>query len=124
MKKLLRRGLLLIVFLLVLQLLVGATAVLADPGYHMVRAGETLYSIGRLYGVNPYTIAAANDLSNPDYIYIGQVLYIPVGTGPPPPPPPPPPGPYYPPGYWYPPNYWWCYWYCYGYPYWWYQWGW
>ena len=28
--------------------------------YHTVSYGETLYSIGRYYGVNPYAIARAN----------------------------------------------------------------
>jgi hypothetical protein len=77
MRRLVRRGLLFIVFLLVLQLLVGVTTALADPGWHVVRAGETLFSIGRMYGVNPYYIASVNGLSNPNYIQIGQWLYVP-----------------------------------------------
>jgi LysM repeat protein len=48
--------------------------------YHTVRYGETLYSIGRYYGVNPHKIARANGLYNPNYIYAGQVLYIPSGN--------------------------------------------
>jgi len=107
MRKLVRRGLLFIVFLLVLQLLVGVTTALADPGYHVVRPGETLFSIGRLYGVNPYTIASMNGLANPNYIQIGQLLYIP--------------GPVWSPPSWpYPPNYYWWYYqyYCYYYPCW------
>jgi len=125
MKAVLRKGLLLIVFLLILQLFMGVTTVLANPGYHLVRAGETLYSIGRLYGVDPYAIATANGLSNPDYIYIGQLLYIPEDAGPPPPLP----SEYYSPSYSYTPDYWWYYWYWYQYPqyyysYWWYNWGW
>lgn len=109
MKKLVRRGLLFIVFLLVLQLLVGVTTVLADPGYHVVRPGETLFSIGRLYGVNPYTIASMNGLPNPNYIRIGQVLYVPGGWS------------YQPSPGWggYPPNYYWWYYHHYYYPYWW-----
>jgi hypothetical protein len=83
MRKLARRCVLLIVFLLALQLLAGATTALADPGYHVVRPGETLFSIGRLYGVNPYTIASMNGLPNPDYIQIGQVLYVPGAYTPP-----------------------------------------
>ncbi len=52
-----------------------------DSGvYHTVRYGETLYSIGRYYGVNPHKIAKANGLYNPNYIYAGQVLYIPSGN--------------------------------------------
>ena len=81
MKRVMRRGLLFIVFLLALQLLLGATTALAEPGYHMVRPGETLFSIGRLYGVNPYTIASMNGLYNPNYIQIGQVLYVPTYGG-------------------------------------------
>jgi len=77
----------------------------------MVRAGDTLSSIGRLYGVNPYAIASANGLANPNYICVGQVLYIPVDGGAPPP---------VQPQYYYPPNYsyWWNSWYAQDY--WWY----
>jgi len=46
--------------------------------YHYVRYGETLASIGRLYGVSPYAIARANGLANPNCIYAGQVLLIPT----------------------------------------------
>ena len=119
MKRLGHRSLLLVVFLLVLQLCIGATTVLA--GYHMVRAGDTLCSIGRLYGVDPYAIASANGLSNPNYIYVGQVLYLPVDAGEPPPVQP---QYYYPPSYgywwnsWYAQNYWWYYSYWSNYPYW------
>ncbi len=49
--------------------------------YHTVRYGETLSSIGWRYGVSTYTIANANGLDNPNYIYAGQVLYIPSGQG-------------------------------------------
>ncbi len=55
-----------------------------NPGgssYHKVKYGETLYSIGRLYGVSSYKIAEANNLYNPNYIYAGQKLYIPSGGG-------------------------------------------
>lgn len=113
MNRLVRRGLLFIVFLLALLLVLGVTTVLAD-GYHTVRAGETLYSIGRLYGVNPYTIASVNGLANPDYIRIGQVLYIPASTGWTAPPPAPrwwgPYWPYYYPWYYYPYCWWYGYW--------------
>jgi LysM repeat protein/multisubunit Na+/H+ antiporter MnhB subunit len=45
--------------------------------YHVVRCGETLFSIGRMYGVNPWDIAAANHLPNPNQIFAGQRLCIP-----------------------------------------------
>ncbi|MDX1520943.1 MAG: LysM domain-containing protein [Anaerolineae bacterium] len=48
---------------------------------HTVRPGETIYSIARQYGVNPQTIIRANGLSNPDHIYVGQVLYITCSDG-------------------------------------------
>ena len=57
---------------------------------HMVKAGETLFSIGRLYGVNPYSIAAANNIPYPYVIHPGQQLIIPTGTTPPGPTPVPP----------------------------------
>ncbi len=78
-----KKAMLLVVCLLVAQLVIGATTAAAAPPaygpiYHCVRYGETLSSIGRLYGVNPYAIARANGLANPNYIYAGQVLLIPT----------------------------------------------
>jgi LysM repeat protein len=49
------------------------------PTWHHVSRGETLYSIGRLYNVNPIAIAQANGLWNPHRIYVGQWLRIPAG---------------------------------------------
>jgi len=46
-------------------------------GYHTVRPGETLYCIGRAYGVDPYAIARQNNILNPSIIYAGHVLAIP-----------------------------------------------
>jgi LysM repeat protein len=59
---------------------------------HTVKTGETLFSIGRLYNVNPYSIAAANNIPYPYVIYPGQQLTVPTGTTPPGPTPPPPSG--------------------------------
>jgi spore germination protein len=55
----------------------AAPATWSAPGYHLVRAGQTLYSIGRLYGVSPWAIASANHLADASKIYAGQWLYIP-----------------------------------------------
>jgi LysM repeat protein len=44
---------------------------------HVVRAGETLYSIARRYGSTYWAIAMANHLINPNVIYVGQRLVIP-----------------------------------------------
>jgi LysM repeat protein len=69
----------LIAILVVVLLTLTAPMVSASGGtYHTVRYGETLYSIGRYYGVSHYHIADVNNLSNPNRIYAGQVLYIPT----------------------------------------------
>jgi LysM repeat protein len=47
------------------------------PGRHTVRQGETLFCIGRAYGVLPWAIAMANGIHNPNRLIIGQVLVIP-----------------------------------------------
>jgi len=62
----------------------AAPAELASPTWHWVQYGETVFSIGRLYGVNPWAISAANGLANPNRIYAGQRLFIPAGNGYPP----------------------------------------
>jgi murein DD-endopeptidase MepM/ murein hydrolase activator NlpD len=49
----------------------------AGGGLHTVRAGETLYSLGRTYGVHPFTIARLNGLSNNEALRQGQTLRIP-----------------------------------------------
>lgn len=46
-------------------------------GYHTVQPRETLYCIGRAYGVDPCAIAAQNGILNPNIIHPGQVLAIP-----------------------------------------------
>ena len=46
-------------------------------GQHTVRVGETLYSIGRAYGVSPQAIADTNNIGDPYTIYPGQNLNIP-----------------------------------------------
>jgi LysM repeat protein len=46
-------------------------------GYHTVRSGETLFCIGRAYGVDPYGIARQNSILNPNVILVGQRLAIP-----------------------------------------------
>lgn len=65
--------------------------------WYAVRWGDTLSSISRATGVNPWAIANANGLANFNYIYCGQQLWIP-GWAPPPPKPRPGPGC----GYWRP----------------------
>lgn len=77
-----RRIMIILAVVLILGLLTTTVSYAAPPAYgpiyHCVRHGETLSSIGRLYGVNPYAIARANGLPNPNRIYAGQVLLIPT----------------------------------------------
>lgn len=47
-----------------------------DPPPHIVRAGETLWSIGRMHGLPPAAIAQANGLPSPDRLRIGQRLAL------------------------------------------------
>jgi LysM repeat protein len=60
------------------------------PVIYVVQRGDTLFAIGRRFGVNPYDIARANNIINPNLIYPGQSLIIPTGgvVWPPTPPPP------------------------------------
>ena len=81
-------GIWIVVAVLMLATTVSAQA---DGHHYVVRPGDTLYAIGRRYGVSPFAIAAANHLANPNLIYVGQVLRIPGGWSPPPPAPEPPP---------------------------------
>jgi LysM repeat protein len=50
----------------------------ADSVVHIVQWGETLQTIARRYGTTWAAIASANNLSNPNFVYAGQRLVIPV----------------------------------------------
>lgn len=68
-----------IVVVAVLAVVMPATSAEAcSYKMHCVRSGETLFSIGRMYGVSPWTIAHHNGLVNPNYIVAGQCLKIPA----------------------------------------------
>jgi len=59
----------------------GGTAPAAQqPGVHIVRRGESLNTIARMYGTTVNAIAMANGIVNPNFIYVGQRLTIPGGT--------------------------------------------
>lgn len=71
---------------------IAAVMVLALPAFvvparaaaaqiHVVRPGDTLWSIARRYGVPVQAIAEANRLADPDALRLGQALTIPQGTG-------------------------------------------
>jgi len=66
--------------------LVVATPVWAQAAVvHTVQPGENLYRIALRYGTTVRAIAAANHISNPNLIYVGQRLVIPTGGSTPPP---------------------------------------
>lgn len=43
---------------------------------HVVKPGESLYTIGRLYGVSPEKIAADNEFSDPNRLVVGQTVVV------------------------------------------------
>jgi len=74
-----------ILLLTVLALVLGSSIAVAaqesSPVVHVVQAGENLYRISLRYGVSLADIAAANSISNPNLIFVGQSLTIPGTTG-------------------------------------------
>lgn len=51
---------------------------------HQVKQGETLFSVGRTYGINPYQIADFNGFSKDHAVKIGEMIKIPAqGSSPP-----------------------------------------
>lgn len=67
---------------LILALAPPGQALAQGPAVHVVQRGENLFRIALRYGVTVDALAAANHLSNPRHIYVGQRLVIPTGTGP------------------------------------------
>ncbi len=59
-----------------------ATPTEPEPIFHIVRSGETLNAIARQYGITAADITNANNLSNPNQIFSGQILEIPVQSNP------------------------------------------
>jgi len=49
-----------------------------QPHTHIVQHGDTLYRIAQRYGVNMWTLAQVNGITNLNRIYAGQVLRLPV----------------------------------------------
>ena len=49
--------------------------------HHEVRKGENLYRIGLRYGVEPRTLARANNIRDVTELQIGQRLWIPSTEG-------------------------------------------
>jgi LysM repeat protein len=49
-----------------------------DSVVHIVQWGETLHLIASRYGTTTAAVASANNLRNPDFVYVGQRLVIPT----------------------------------------------
>lgn len=64
----------------VLAALVGSGAFAAAPLEHVVRDGETVGELAQRYDVTVDEIAAANSLTDPDLVLVGQRLAIPGVT--------------------------------------------
>ena len=83
-----------LVVVLAMSVMVVAVPVSAAPnaqfpnplGTHTVQQGEWIYCIARAYKVTPWSIASANAIPWPYWVFPGQVLQIPADT--------PTPGPY------------------------------
>ncbi len=73
--------------LLVILVSLLASAVFAQTTY-VIQPGDTLFGIARSFGVSVQSIAAANNIVNPNLIYAGQTLIIPDSTASAPAPPP------------------------------------
>ncbi len=75
-----------LVVVLAMSIVVVAAPVSAAPsaqfpnplGTHTVKQGEWIYCIARAYQVSPWSIAAANGIPWPYYVYPNQVLTIPA----------------------------------------------
>jgi LysM repeat protein len=57
----------------------AAPAQPSESGMHTVQAGETLFSIAQRYGLTTRDLMAANGITDPDHIIVGQNLSIPGG---------------------------------------------
>jgi LysM repeat protein len=76
-------GLILIVPLIVGVALFTVPIASADaPMVHVVGWGDTLFSIANRYGTSVNAMMQANDLRNPDFIWVGERLVIPGGSVP------------------------------------------
>ena len=57
----------------------GATVQASGPVTHVVQRGENLFRISMQYNVKMSSIVSANSIANPNSIYAGQRLVIPIG---------------------------------------------
>ena len=48
------------------------------PGTHVVQKGETFWSLGRMYGVNPQTLAESNNMQLNQILREGRTINVPI----------------------------------------------
>ena len=80
-KKTLFRAKIAILLAILLVAFILPASVQAQGGVHVVRYGDTLYSIARRYGTSVEAIMSTNGLRNRNFIWVGQRLTIPGGGG-------------------------------------------
>lgn len=71
----------LVVLATLLAALLAPTPARAYSATHVVQPGESLSEIAAAYGVSMSALISANGIGNSDYIYTGQRLMIPSGSG-------------------------------------------
>jgi LysM repeat protein len=74
------RWLLATICALLLGLLLVAAVAAQDGIIHVVQPGDTIGKLAWRYGVRSREIVAANHLANPNLIYAGQKLFIPISS--------------------------------------------
>lgn len=66
---------------LIVALLFVATPAHAADVTHVIQPGDNLSRVAQRYNVDPAVLAAANGITDPNRILLGQSLVIPSGTG-------------------------------------------
>ncbi|MBI3913475.1 MAG: LysM peptidoglycan-binding domain-containing protein, partial [Chloroflexi bacterium] len=55
----------------------STTPTTSNPNSYTVKSGDTLFSIAVRFSTTTYALQIANNLSNSNFIYVGQVLVLP-----------------------------------------------
>jgi LysM repeat protein len=55
----------------------AAESAVGQPATYLVRRGDSAFLIARQFGIDQVTLLAANGITNPNRVYVGQTLVIP-----------------------------------------------
>lgn len=80
-KRLFRTRIMILLVIVVILTMALPLSAYAQTRAHVVRRGDTLYSIARRYGTSVQAIMSTNGLSNRNFIWVGQRLTIPGSSG-------------------------------------------